>query len=109
MADTNELQGDWANGGRLDIILDATATQASLDALNDISVADVLTTAMTESYGTDGSAVTLAQGVYVIMQGINEFAISGTTKTVKKLDGSTTAYTSTLDDATSPTSITRAT
>lgn len=69
----------------------------------------VLTTAMTESYGTDGSAMTLAQAQYVTMQGITEFAISGTTKTVKKLDGSTTAYTETLDSATAPTSITRAT
>jgi hypothetical protein len=106
-ADTGELQGDWADNGRLDLILDARASQASVDALP--SAADVLTTAMTESYGTDGAAVTLAEACYVIMQGINEFAISGTTKTVKKLDGSTTAYTSTLDDATSPTSITRAT
>jgi len=87
----------------------AKASQASVSSLNDISVADVLTTAMTESYGTDGAAVTLAEACYVIMQGINEFAISGTTKTVKQLDGTTTAYTSTLDDATSPTSITRAT
>ena len=33
LADTNELQGDWANGGRLDLILDATATQATADAI----------------------------------------------------------------------------
>lgn len=31
--DTNELQGDWADGGRLDLILDARASQASVDAV----------------------------------------------------------------------------
>jgi hypothetical protein len=33
VADTNELQTDWANGGRLDVILDARASQASVDDL----------------------------------------------------------------------------
>jgi hypothetical protein len=31
VADTNELQTDWANGGRLDTILDARASQTSVD------------------------------------------------------------------------------
>jgi hypothetical protein len=33
LADTNELQTDWANGGRLDLILDARASQTSVDDL----------------------------------------------------------------------------
>ena len=33
LADTNELQTDWANGGRLDLILDARASQATADNL----------------------------------------------------------------------------
>jgi hypothetical protein len=33
VADTNELQTDWANGGRLDVILDARALQTSVDDL----------------------------------------------------------------------------
>lgn len=33
LADTNELQTDWADGGRLDLILDARAGQASVDDL----------------------------------------------------------------------------
>lgn len=41
VADTNELQGDWVDGGRLDLILDARASQSSVDGLNDISAADV--------------------------------------------------------------------
>lgn len=86
-----------------------SATQSAIAALNDVSVADVLTTQMTESYNADGVAPTLTQALMVIMQGITEFANSGTTKTVKKLDGTTTAYTETYDDGTNPTSVTRAT
>lgn len=33
LADTNELQTDWANGGRLDNILDARSSQTSVDDL----------------------------------------------------------------------------
>ena len=33
LIDTNELQTDWANGGRLDLILDARASQTSVDDL----------------------------------------------------------------------------
>jgi hypothetical protein len=36
LADTSELQTDWVNGGRLDSILDARATQASVDTVDDI-------------------------------------------------------------------------
>lgn len=35
LADTNELQTDWVNGGRLDLILDARASQASVDTIDD--------------------------------------------------------------------------
>ena len=33
LLDTDELQGDWANGGRLDLILDARASQTTADAI----------------------------------------------------------------------------
>jgi len=33
LADTNELQTDWVNGGRLDLILDARSSQTSVDDL----------------------------------------------------------------------------
>lgn len=36
LADTNELQTDWANGGRLDLILDARASQTSVDTIDDL-------------------------------------------------------------------------
>lgn len=39
LADTNELQADWTNGGRLDLILDATATQTTVMDANVVEVA----------------------------------------------------------------------
>lgn len=140
LADTNELQGDWANGGRLDVILDARASQTSVDdlptnselatalaaaddatlaaiaALNNLSAAqvnaevvDVLRTdTIPDSYATDGAQPTIAQALLMVWQFLSERAVSGTTVTVKKPDGSTSAMTFTLSDATDPASITRA-
>ena len=34
LVDTNELQSDWADGGRLDLILDARASQSSVDTVD---------------------------------------------------------------------------
>lgn len=92
--------------------IDATAIATGAidaDALAADFVAEIWTTAITETYGTDGSALTGAQLLYLVLAHVGEFAIVSTTKTLKKLDGSTTAATYTLNDATTPTSITRAT
>jgi hypothetical protein len=86
--------------------IDADALAA--DALTEIFT-KVLTTALTESYNADGAAPTLAQAIFLLIGALTEFAISGTTLTVKKLDGTTTAATYTLNSATAPTSRTRAT
>ena len=94
-ADTNELQTD--------------DVPSLIAALNDVSVSDILTTQMTEAYAADGVAPTLAEAIFIIQQTIGDFAIDGTTISVKKLDGSTEAATYTLDDAQSPTSRTRTT
>jgi hypothetical protein len=84
------------------------AAGLATDAVTEIVTA-VLTTQMTEAYATDGSAPTLAQSLCLIQQMLGDFSISGTTLTVKKVDGSTSAATFTLNDGTSPTAITRAT
>jgi hypothetical protein len=194
LADTNELQTDWVNGGRLDLILDATATAsalaslvttvgvagagltaaddaviAAIAALNNVSTAQVQTAAaaaltaydpptnaefeartlvaanyfdpaadtvanvttvgsvttktgyaltsdydfakgtvaVTEAYAADGAAPTPVQALMLIQQALTEFTISGTTTTIKKLDGSTTAASLTLNNATTPTGVTR--
>lgn len=69
---------------------------------------DITANAMVEAYPADGAAPTIAQAMFLTMQSVGEVSVSGTTLTVKKLDGSTTAATYTLDSATTPTSRTRA-
>jgi hypothetical protein len=63
----------------------------------------------TESYRADGATGTLPQLLYEIVSHLGESTIAATTKTIKKIDGATTAATFTLNDATTPTSITRTT
>lgn len=87
-------------------ITDYDNTTDSLQAVRD-ELAALLTTAMTESYGTDGSTFTVAQALYMIWSRLVEFSTSGTTITCLKLDGSTTAFTLTLSDATNPTGVNR--
>ena len=92
------------------ILVDTDTTIPSLiSALNDLSSADILTTALTESYSADGAAPTLSQALFLIQQFLYERVADGTVVTIAKLDGSTTAATATLNDGTAPTSITRAT
>jgi hypothetical protein len=104
---------DWGNVENKTTANDLSGTDIQLcDTVTTntdaITVADILTTQMTEAYAADGTAPTLAQAIFLIQQSLHEFAISSTTRTVKKLDGTSTAATFTLDDATSPTSTTRA-
>lgn len=68
-----------------------------------------LTGALPEAYRADGATGTFAQLLYELVAHAGESSISGTVKTTKKIDGTTTAATYTLDSATTPTSITRAT
>ena len=85
------------------------ATQSSITGLNDVSAADILTTALTESFAAKGAAGTLTEILYLIQQFLTEASNLGTTRTVKKLDGEAVASTFTYDDADNPTDITRAT
>jgi hypothetical protein len=84
-------------------------TASNLDATisSRATPAQILTTALTESYAANGAAPTLAQIQFAIHQMLMQFAISGTSLTVKKLDNATTAFVVTLDDATNPTSAVR--
>ena len=89
--------------------IEAYGLDTLIGNLNDVSVADIVTTSLTESYSALGAEPTLTQAVYLILQQLYEKDVTGATVTVKKLDGSTTAATGTLNDATAPTSVTRAT
>ena len=104
-----ESEVDDALGGGTGTALTAIPWNAAWDAEVQSEVTDALTAALTESYATDGSTFSVAQALYMMWAFIGEKEISGTTLTANKLDGTTAAMTFTLDDATSPTSITRAT
>lgn len=83
------------------------AVQAKADV--NAEVVDVLRTdTLPDSYAADGDQPTIAQAILAIEQYLFERSVSGTTVTVKKPNGSTTAMTFTLNDGTTPTSITRA-
>jgi hypothetical protein len=86
-----------------------TLADSAIDAgvLAATAIAKIWETALTEAYGTDGSAHTAAQLLYLALAHAGEFAIVDAEKILKKLDGSTTAATYQLDDDTDPTSITR--
>lgn len=75
----------------------------------DVKIGAAFTTALTEAYRADGATGTVAQLLYEVVAHLGESSITGTTKTIKKIDGTTSAGTFTLDSATTPTSITRAT
>jgi hypothetical protein len=86
-----------------------TGTVAGVTPSTAAQVAAVLTTAITESYRANGTAPTLAQFMSEVLSHLGEAAISGTTKTINKLDHVTAAATFTLDSATDPATVTRAT
>lgn len=93
-----------------------TAAKAVVDAIKvttdlnlDAKISTIMTTAMTEGYAADGVAPTPAQMMFMLWSALMERNTSGVTVTTKKLDGSTSAMTFTLNDAANPSGITRAT
>jgi hypothetical protein len=98
------------------------ATEASSDNC-DLVVAEIvaydpqdnfigmMVSAMTESYAAVNAAPQLGQLLFEVLQrsAPTKRSVSGTTETIKKIDGTTTAMTYTLDSASNPTTITRAT
>lgn len=84
VADTNELQTEWADGGRLDLILDARASQASVDAIDDFldtEIAAILAAVDTEVAAikakTDSLTFTVANVLDANVQRINDVALVG--------------------------------
>ena len=120
--DANRL--NWANidGPTTTVDLSGTTVKTATDiatqitALNNLSAAqvnaevvDVLRTdTLPDSYAADGVQPTIAQAILAIHQFLTEKSVSGVTVTVNKPSG-VAAMTFTLNDATTPSSITRAT
>ena len=83
-------------------------TGVSVNALTSAAITDVWSQdPLVESYAANGSQGTAAQLLYMIWSCINDFSISSTTITSKKLNGDTSALEWSIDDASSPTSRSR--
>ena len=89
--------------------LSAIPWNASWDAEVQSEVDDALKATLAEGYRATGAVGSVRDMLYEIIAHMGESSISATTKTLKKIDGSTTAKTYTLDSATTPTSITETT
>ncbi len=86
----------------------AVPWNAAWDAEVQSEVDDALKAALTEGYRTLNGTGSVAQLLYEISAHLGRAAITSTTKTLYKVDGTTPAKTSTLNSATAPTSITEA-
>lgn len=89
---------------------------SAIAALNNISTADVLaqvaaalTAPIADSMPADGTRPSISAGIYMLVQFMTDRAVTGTTATVYKPDGTTSLFTLTLNDGTAPTAVTRAT
>lgn len=87
----------------------AIAIKGATDMLPCSITIDLDDSLVAESYAADGAQPTHSQMLYMLWSAMADFSIAGTTITCKKLDGSTTAMTFTLNSSTAPTSRTRAT
>jgi hypothetical protein len=100
-----------------ELVSEINSVQSDIAGLNNLSAAQVnaevvdvmRTDTLPDSYAADGAQPTIAQALLAIHQFLSEKEVSGTTVTVNKPDGTTAIMTFTLDDATTPTSITRST
>ena len=106
---TDSLEANRDNIGTAGAGLTAVPWNASWDAEVQSEVDDALKATLAEGYRSTGAVGSVRDMLYEIIGHLGESAIVTTTKTVKKIDGSTTAKTYTLDSATTPTSITETT
>ena len=104
------------NGDNIQVLFSDAAGAEWCDALYNIQtttrqIDDLAypTYQLPDGIPADGTRPTIEQCLYMFIQFLTERSVSGTTMTVKKVDGTTSLMTFTLSDAANPTSITRAT
>lgn len=102
-ANVKQISADATAADNLEAMLDGTGGVTLSATLSD------LTTVIADSVAVDGTRPTIRQALLMICRFLMERSVTSTTVTVRKEDGSTSAMTFTLDSATTPTSITRAT
>lgn len=95
LADTNELQTDWANGGRLDLILDIIAADTTTDIpalIADVPTAVENADALLARNVSGGSSAgrTVKQALHAIR---NKVVVSGGTMTVYDTDDASSSWT----------------
>jgi hypothetical protein len=107
-SNTPQTGDSFARIGAAGAGLTAVPWNASWDAEVQSEVVDALQETIPDSVPADGTRPSVQSALYMMCQGLFEGSISGTTWTIKKVDGSTTLFTVTLDSSTTPTSKTRA-
>lgn len=107
-ATVGAMQANVMTGTAADPSL-ATEIQAGLATPSDVAtqVSTLLDAAIADSVPADGSRPSIRQALYMLAQFMFERSVSGTTITVKKVDGSTTLMTFVMDTNPNPTSISR--
>jgi hypothetical protein len=122
LVDAAQISGDGTAADNAELMFDGTGYAGGTTPLNvnvlqisaDATAADNAElwfdgTAIADSVPADGTRPTPAQALLMITRFLFEASVAGTTLTAKKEDGSTASMTFTLNSATVPTSITRAT
>lgn len=102
LVDTNELQTDWADGGRLDAILDARASQTSVDTVDsnvDAILVDTGTTIPAQITALNDFDPTTQQVTVATNNDKAGYSISGTLTTLDALDTAQDAQHSTTQSA----------
>lgn len=97
-------------GGSVGSVVGGVGSAVTVGTNNDKSgyvLSAVGSAALTEDYAADGATGTLNQILYAIMQNLGDFSITGTVRTVNKLDGATAAMQYSLNSTTAPTATTR--
>lgn len=104
-----------ASGSITSATLAASAITAIQSGLSTLDSADILAeidaalnATIADSVAADGSRPSIRQGILMLTRFLMERNVSGVTMTVAKENGTTASMTFTLNDATNPTSITRA-
>ena len=90
LADTGELQADWANGGRLDLLLDAIPTTA-MAGTNSAALASVVgalaDAAVATAAGNDDTAMSILKGIIADTNELQSDDIPGTLTTLSTAVG----------------------
>lgn len=105
LTDTSELQTEWENGGRLDLLVDAVKSKTDLLPSSPAAVGSAMTLEFTQAIPTTNTAQTVGDALNAARaQGFGRWVKSGTTLTLYAANGTTVVRTFTLNDTDAPTS-----